>query len=114
VDNKSIEHFDIKQMICHLLGIATAFLKGEFSDKKIDFVYLLYNPKLIEIKEEKEKIHHIYDQTCMECDAIDFKALFESIVYYLQTVKEVGSDKNLTRRVNDFSFRRCDQSNMTI
>ena len=107
-----IYSFDMKQMISHLLGVATAFLKGDFEIKKIDFVYLLFNPKLIEINEERMEIHRIYEQTCNECNSVDFKALFEVIVDYLQTVKGLGKDKNKTEIVNNFSFRLCDQSNI--
>lgn len=105
-----IHSFDMKQMISHLLGIATAFLKGEFEVKKIDFVYLLFNPKLIEIKEGKTEINRIYEQTCNECNSVDFKALFEVIVDYLQTVKGLGKDKNKSDIVNNFSFRLVDQT----
>lgn len=108
-----IHAFDMKQMISHLLGVATAYLKGEF-DKKIDFIYLLFNPNLIEINEVKEEIISIYDQTCNECNSVDFEALFEVIVDYLQTVKGLGKDKNKAEIVNNFSFRLCDQSNMYI
>lgn len=109
-----IHAFDMKQMISHLLGVATAFLKDEFEPKKIDFIYLLFNPKLIEIKEGKAEIHCIYEQTCNECNSVDFKALFEVIVEYLQAVKGFGKDKNKVEIVNNFSFRLCDQSNMNI
>ncbi|MBQ2963615.1 MAG: hypothetical protein IJE14_03050 [Clostridia bacterium] len=108
-----INSFDMKQMISHLLGVATAYLKGEF-DKKIDFIYLLFNPKLIEIKESKEEIHRIYEQTRNECNSVDFKALFKVIVEYLQTVKGLGKEKNKIDIVKNFSFRLCDQSNMNI
>ena len=109
-----IHSFDMKQMISHLLGVATAFLKGEFEPKKIDFIYLFFNPKLIEINEGKEEIISIYEQTCNECNSVDFKALFEVIVDYLQSVKGVGKDKNKSEIINDFSFRLCDQSNMNV
>ena len=109
-----IRSFDMKQMISHLLGVATAFLKGEFEVKKIDFIYLLFNPKLIEIKEGKTEIHRIYEQTCNECNSVDFKALFEVIVDYLQTVKGLGKNKNKSNIVKCFSFRLCNQSNMNI
>ena len=109
-----IHSFDIKQMISHLLGVATAFLKGEFDIKKIDFIYLLFNPKLIEINEGKEEILSIYEQSCNECNSVDFNALFEVIFDYLQTVKGLGEDKNKSDIVNNFSFRLCDQSNMNI
>lgn len=109
-----IHSFDMKQMISHLLGVATAFLKGEFEPKKIDFIYLLFNPKLIEINEGKEEIISIYEQTCNECNSIDFKALFGVIVDYLQTIKGIGKDKNKAEITNNFSFRLCDQSYMNI
>ena len=117
--NTEIQCFDMKQMICHLLSIATAYLKGKIDDKEIksqniEFIYLLFNPKLIEIKEGKAEIHSIYEQNCNECNAVDFKALFGVIVDYLQTVKGIGKDKNKAEITNNFSFRLCDQSNMNI
>ena len=113
-DDTEIHSFDMKQMISHLLGVATAFLKDDFEVKKIDFIYLLFNPKLIEINEGKEEIISIYEQTCNECNSVDFKALFDVIVDYLQTVKGIGKDKNKAEITNNFSFRLCDQSNMNI
>lgn len=109
-----IRCFDIKQMISHLLGVATAFLKGDFDTKKIDFIYLLFNPTLIEIGEGKEKILETYNQTCAECNSIDFNALFAFIVEYLQTTKKIGTTKDASKIINAFSFRLCDQSNMSI
>ena len=109
-----IHSFDMKQMISHLLGVATSFLKGEFEIKKIDFVYLLFNPKLIEIKEGKAEIHRIFEQTCNDCNSVDFKALFEVIVDYLQSVKGLGKQKSKDVIINNFSFRLCDQYNINI
>ena len=49
-EDQKVEHFDIKQMICHLLGVATKFLqpldkKGtKWQDfDKIHFLYLRSN-----------------------------------------------------------------------
>ena len=109
-----ILHFDIKQMISHLLGVATAFLNGTFTNKAIDFIYLLYNPTHIEINNEKDKIHDIYKQTCDECDCIDFKNLFTVITEYLQQVKDIGKDKDAKTIINSFSFRLCDQTDIKI
>ncbi len=77
-DRGIIKYFDIKQMICHLLGIATAYLLGEFSNKKIDFIYLLYNPLRLQIEEEeyRREIYRIYQQVYQECNSVDFKAVF--------------------------------------
>lgn len=109
-----IHSFDMKQMISHLLGVATAFLNGDFDIKNIEFIYLLFNPKLIEIKEGKEEIYSIYEQTCSECRSVDFKALFGVIIEYLQTVKGIGKDKNIEDIVKGFSFKMHDQRSMNI
>ena len=39
VGKEKLEYFDIKQTICHLLGIATALLKSNLERKEIDFIY---------------------------------------------------------------------------
>ena len=112
VNNEVIEHFDIKQMICHLLGVATAFLKGEFDIKNIEFIYLLFNPKLIEIedKKAKSKIHKIYTQTCNECNLLDFKKLFEVIIEFLKTEYKIGESVPTSALVDNFTFKLCDQN----
>ena len=51
--NTEIQCFDMKQMISHLLGVATAFLNGKFEIKDIEFIYLLFDPTIIEIADEK-------------------------------------------------------------
>lgn len=114
VNNEVIKHFDIKQMICHLLGVATAFLKGEFDMKNIEFIYLLFNPKLIEIEEEKSKsrIHKIYTQTCEECNLVDFKNLFEVIIEFLKIEYKMGDNITTSLLVDNFKFRLSDQNNM--
>lgn len=38
-DGEKLERFDMKQMICHLLGIATGMLKGTLGRKQTDFIY---------------------------------------------------------------------------
>jgi len=112
VSNEVIEHFDIKQMICHLLGVATAFLKGEFDIKNIEFIYLLFNPKLIEIEDEKakSKIHKIYTQTCNECNLVDFKKLFEVIIEFLKIECRIDENVFTEDLVSRFNFNLCDQT----
>lgn len=114
-----IEHFDIKQMICHLLGVATAYLKGtigkektEIGNRRIEFIYLLFNPLAIT---DNEEIHSIYNATCDECNAIDFKALFEVIIEFLTTSDSMKHKKwrnkdNISQMVNGFEFELTDQN----
>ena len=107
-----IKHFDLKQMICHLLGVAHEFLRGNSDIKKIKFIYLLFNPNLIDIDDSKEKIHKIYNETCDECNLIDFKALFDVVVEYLLTLSHYKWE-NATLSdgiVDNFNFALVDQA----
>ena len=111
VNGRQIHNFDMKQMISHLLGVATAFLNGKFEIKDIEFIYLLFDPTVIEIEDEKAKtqIYEIYNNTCNECNSTDFKALFEVIVDYLKSYKEWTKDIETSDLVNRFSFKLCSQ-----
>ena len=114
VNSRKINHFDIKQMICHLLGMAVKFLNTP-TQKKIDFVYLCYNPNLISIIDEKKKASIIstYSTMCDECNSIDFKTLFKVIVTYLNMKLNVGSatQDEISKMIFEFSFKLCDQNN---
>lgn len=116
VNDKPIKNFDMKQMISHLLGVATAFLNGEFELRDIEFIYLLFDPTVIEIKDEKarEKIYEIYNNTCDECNATDFKALFEDILNYLRTYKKWNKDFKTSDLTDRFTFKLCSQEDMKI
>lgn len=81
---EKLDYLDLKQMICHLLGIATGLLKGELKEKQIDFIYLLFDPTELEIEERaKGKIDEIYQRTCYECNLVDFATLFRVILEFL-------------------------------
>ena len=116
VNDNSIHNFDMKQMISHLLGVATAFLNGRFEIKDIEFIYLLFDPTLIEIEDEQAKaqIHEIYNNTCNECKATDFKTLFEVIVDYLKSYKKWPKTIKTSDLTNRFTFRLCSQENIKL
>ncbi len=78
-----IVHFDIKQLICHYLGIAANILETK-QTKGIKFVYFIYNPENVKDNIEKygEKILSIYQQTIKEIERFGnmywlFKAVLE-------------------------------------
>ncbi len=108
-----IEHFDIKQMICHLLGIATDKIETP-TEEKIQFLYLLYNPTRITILEElqKKKLLALYEQEIAECDSIHFAELFDAIIDYLLANTNVKRSSEATpeQLKKRFSFKRCDQT----
>lgn len=114
VDGVPMCCFDIKQMICHLLGIATKFLSYP-TRKPVSFLYLCYNPTLIEIADEdkKTKIISVYERMCRECTAIDFKSLFNTIVRFLHEEKRIGyaTVYDVDKLISNFEFTLCDQEN---
>ena len=84
VQGEKIERFDLKQMICHLLGIATGMLNGELEIKQVSFEYLVYDPQSLEIQgKHGEKIIEIFEKTADECLSIDFNTLFSVVLDFL-------------------------------
>ena len=91
-DGEKLECFDMKQMICHLLGIATGMLKGTLGRKQTDFIYLLYDPTELDIESDaKEMIDGIYARTCYECNLVDFAELYRVLLNYLIKEKYTAS-----------------------
>ena len=110
--NAPIEHFDIKQMICHLAGIATAVLNGEYTDFPVAFKYLIYNPKNLLLPDaEGKKIRAIYEQTLNEANSIDFKKLFGIILDFMIQTTNTPSHSNKDWIVDNFAFDVCEQEN---
>lgn len=106
-DSEKLEHFDIKQMICHLLGIATGIFKGELKQKQIDFIYLLYDPSELDLDPDtKAEVDAIYKRTCYECNLVDFATLLRVIFAFLKEEKygEIVSDENLDALICKFTF----------
>ncbi len=109
-----ITAFDIKQMISHLLGIATAKLDNP-TEEKIGFLYLLYNPTNIKIINPKhtEKIIAAYNTQVSECNSIPFADLFRVVMDYLHDIKSVGDANEQIINIikSAFTFELCDQNN---
>lgn len=109
-NNSPIEHFDIKQMICHLAGIATAVLNGDYNDSPIAFEYLIYNPNELSLPEpEGTKIREIYSQALKEANSIDFKKLFGIILHFMIQTTNTPSPANRDWIVDNFTFEVCEQ-----
>lgn len=111
-----ITAFDIKQMISHLLGIATAKLNNP-TKERIKFLYLLYNPSAITIVNPKheDKIMTAYNTQVRECHSIPFAHLFEVILDYLHYTKKIGNTDEQEKTIikSTFSLELCDQNNYT-
>jgi hypothetical protein len=111
-EGEKLLYFDLKQMICHLLGIATGILKGTLKIKQTDFIYLLYDPTELDIAPEaKEKIDEIYLRTCYECNLVDFAELFRVIIEFLAETELVGvlSSEDIYNIILKFTFTLASQ-----
>ena len=107
-----VKGFDIKQMICHLLGIATEKLTTPTEDKVV-FKYLLFNPTEIAIEDTawREKLTKAYCQETDECDSVPFAELYKVIITFLttKTTIKVSDKADIDSIANNFEFSRCDQ-----
>ena len=114
VDGKEIRYFDMKQMICHLLGIATKHLQ-EPTSKRITFLYLAYDPTQIELIQSKKgaKIAETYNTMCAECNAVEFKALFEDVCHFLAKKRNL-LNADIIEISKSFSFQLRNQSDFLI
>ena len=104
-DGEQIIRFDIKQLICHFLGIAANYLKpkkGENAMNNIRFVYFIYNPNEL----GNEALEEVYDNTKKEIDKIKIKDLFKAVFEYQK--------KNLTieKEMPIFEFVLADQNDI--
>lgn len=119
---KVINHFDMKQMICHLLAVGTAVLTDHYDeminvseeDIKLHFIYLIYNPQELVFKDAKsaEKIMKRYNDIFSFCNGNEnqfFKDLFKVILGFLQTKKNLGTKKDILKIVDNFTFHFCSQ-----
>lgn len=111
-EGEKLERFDLKQMICHLLGIATGVLKGDLEAKQIDFWYLLFDPTELELMPKtKETIDAIYERTCYECNLVDFATLLRVIFAFLKEERygDVMTDEDIDSLVCQFTFALVSQ-----
>lgn len=110
-NNEPVVYFDIKQMICHMLGIANEMLIGGVN-KPILFLYLLYNPSALQLPEESGvEIMKIYKDTCRTALAYEMEAMFGYIVEYLISEKKAESSGGTAEQVKgNFRFVLTDQN----
>lgn len=108
-------HFDLKQMLCHLSGIANRVLKD--GNKKVNFIYLVYCPsvdllKFVPKEADRQRIQKLYDKEKETANIIDFKSIYGAILRYFNCEKKKGyNDNELTEMTDAFSFHFCTQDN---
>ena len=88
MNGKYISHFDVKQLICHFLGICANILESH-ANANVRFIYLIFNPNFDtdfsnpHISNFQSKILEEYKETLEEISIFgDFKWLFEAVLNY--------------------------------
>ena len=113
VKEQEILHFDLKQLICHFLGITAGLLNGAIKSKKVCFVYLIFNPHHIKDRicdKYRKKILDQYDKTIEEINLFDMEKLFEAIFEY-QRCQNKDISHNYEGDIPEFEFFVADQDN---
>ena len=108
--NNDIIHFDLKQLICHFLGICANILEKE-ANSDVKFIYLIFNPNEdtdfsdVHIKKFEKKIKNDYSKTLEEISWLkDFKWLYDIIMEY-----QITNCKCKSRPEWSFRFDMVDQ-----
>ena len=106
-------HFDFKQMLCHLSGIANKVLRGD--EKTVHFIYLVYRPTeelLCFVKKEsnKKRIRELYAAEEAFAKPEMFKLIYGAILQYFNNEKKYGcSEASIKDMLSAFDFTFCDQ-----
>lgn len=112
---KEVAYFDIKQMICHMLAVATELLKNP-DGKDVLFLYFLYNPTGLPLSGDAGKeIQRIYNETYRAATEYDMDTMFGHIVDYLySTMKNLKvTQTEVAHLKSHFHFMLCDQNDYT-
>lgn len=110
VNGKPVKYFDLKQLICHFLGITYDIAKHSVKNAKVLFLYLLYNPQEVEDKIDpkfQKKISDRYNEVkSFIVDNRDlFKSIFDAVLQYQTETHKLEIPEI------DFDFKLVDQYN---
>ena len=109
ISGEVVKYFDIKQLICHFLGITYDIAKHEIENAKVIFVYLIYNPNEVKGKLQRyeKNIETRYENvaTFINKNAETIKNIFNAVLNY-QTERH-----KLPKTSIDFEFFLVDQYN---
>lgn len=115
-DNKRIMHFDCKQILCHLLGIAKNTITNPQTISPT-LLYLVYKPSeellgYIKSKRSANSIRSCWDKEFHEATTIDIPLIYNCVVHFLHERKGIGLNLNINeieRIAQSFRFHFCSQ-----
>ena len=117
-DGTELKTLDLKQLLCHMLGIGKKALQ-EDSHNVSTLIYLVFYPNkdlltYIQNEDDRKLILEIWKNEKKEAESIDFKLLYKLIVQYLFNKKKSWQkNRAYSSRVeeisNAFDFKFCNQ-----
>lgn len=119
--NKKITHFDCKQILCHLLGIAKEALTSKLSQAST-LLYLVYKPSddllaFVENRDTATAIRKFWDIEYSEATTIDMSLLYNCVVHFLHEHKGIGlnlCDDEVKKIAKSFKFHFCTQDDYLL
>ena len=112
-EDKDSGHFDFKQMICHLCGIANMVLGGD--EKTVNFIYLAYCPSkellaFVDNPTDRQRILDLFNDEKRMAEAIDFESIYGAILHYFNAKKKYGrGEEEIREMASSFSLTFCTQ-----
>lgn len=109
INNKPAQYFDLKQLICHFLGITYYIAFNNIQNAEVTFLYLIYNPtEVFDYIDEmyKDKIIDRYKEAkqFIESSSDVIPSIFEAIRQYQI------ENNNLANINISFDFKLVDQA----
>lgn len=106
LNDNPVQYFDLKQLICHFLGITYDLAKHSINNADVKFLYLIFNPKKVKIDENyKEKI-----STRFDCVVEFINNNNDTIERIFQAVLEYQSEIHKIQKPEvKFEFKLVDQ-----
>ncbi len=115
-DNERIVHFDCKQLLCHLLGIAKNTITT-YQTISATLLYLVYKPSEellgnIKSKRTVNSIRKCWEKEFYEATTINIELIYNCVVHFLHEHKGIGLNLNaieIERIAQSFKFHFCSQ-----
>ena len=108
---RPVPYFDLKQLICHFLGITYDLAKSKTDVEEVQFLYLVYNPTRLEEKlydtAAFKTIQKGYKETTFADDRRKMEYVIEK-VFYAVLDYQISRNKLIKPEVK-FSFKIVDQ-----
>ena len=104
INKEEVDYFDMKQLICHFLGITNEMINKPISNVNVKFLYLLYNPNEDDVKMLLEKNYNKYSNNVLK--------RFVKVNNFIR--KNLNAFKEIFYAVLDYQVETCNKEKPKI